>query len=206
MSKTVDLDKPLSDEDREYLLGRARGWEVEENDRRFKKGKFAEDFVEEFKGTNTVAAPPIEPGSDADNPPTFVGQRPHGVDRAVWGGSTGVTEQEAYARTAPEPHAEVGPAPDDNPQWQEHQLSNPESTAAASPAAQAASDDDDDDVNDDDDTVSDDDDDVQVVEVAPEDLTVDELKDELRARELTLEGNKADLVKRLKKALKEEDK
>lgn len=45
-----------------------------------------------------------------------------------------------------------------------------------------------------------------VEEVAPEDLTVDELKEELHARELPVSGNKDELVKRLKKALKEEDK
>jgi hypothetical protein len=45
-----------------------------------------------------------------------------------------------------------------------------------------------------------------VEEVAPEDLTVEELKDELHARELPVSGNKDELVKRLKKALKEEDK
>lgn len=39
---------------------------------------------------------------------------------------------------------------------------------------------------------------------APEDLTVDELKEELHARELPVSGNKDELVKRLKKALKDE--
>jgi hypothetical protein len=152
MSKVVDLDKPLSKEDREYLNSRARGWEVEENDRKFKKGKFAEDYEEEYRGTNTVAAPPIEPGSPADTPPQFVGNRPYGVDRAVWGGSTGLSEQEAYAVTAGEPHATVD----------------------------------------------------EVEEVAPEDMTVEELKDELRERDLPVSGDKAELVKRVKKALKEE--
>jgi len=155
MSKQIDLDKPLSDEDREYLLSRSRYYDVEENDRQFKKGKFAEDKEPKFQPANTVAAPPIEPGSDADNPPRYVGARPYGVDRAAWGGSTGLSEQEAYVATAPEPHTEV---------------------------------------------------EGQVQEVAPEDLNVEELKDELRERELPLDGNKADLVKRLKKALKEEQK
>ncbi len=39
---------------------------------------------------------------------------------------------------------------------------------------------------------------------APEDLTVEELKDELHLRELPVSGNKDELVKRLKKALKDE--
>jgi len=38
----------------------------------------------------------------------------------------------------------------------------------------------------------------------PEDLTVEELKEELHARELPVSGNKDELVKRLKKALKDE--
>lgn len=41
---------------------------------------------------------------------------------------------------------------------------------------------------------------------APEDLTVDELKEELHDRELPVSGNKDELVKRLKKALKDEGK
>lgn len=150
MSKNVNLEKPLSDEDRDYLNSRARSWEVEDNDRKFKKGKFADKYEEEFTPNYTVAAAPIEPGSAADNPPQFVGQRPYGVDRGVWGGSTGLSEQEALAGPAGEPHS------------------------------------------------------TQVEEVDAEDLTVDELKDELRDRDLALDGNKADLVKRLKAAMKKE--
>lgn len=45
-----------------------------------------------------------------------------------------------------------------------------------------------------------------VEEVDPEDLTVDELKDELRQRDLPVSGNHAELVKRVKKALKDEGK
>jgi hypothetical protein len=152
MSREVDLSKPLSDKDRKYLQDRSDYYAIQENDRVHKKGQFAEDYEEEFKPNYSVAAPPIEPGSEADNPPQFVGQRPYGVDRGVWGGSTGLSEQEALAGESGEPH-----------HTQE-----------------------------------------QTEEADPEDLTVDELKDELRERELPLDGNKADLVKRLKKALKEE--
>lgn len=185
MSKNIDLTKPLSDEDRDWLKQRSRLDDIAENERVLNDGKKSKkgDDEPEFVPRNTVAAPPIEPGSAADNPPQFVGQRPYGVDRAVWGGSTGLTEEEAYERTAREPHAEVGPAPDDDPRWQQPKLANPESTASASDAAAA-----------------------EYEEAEPEDLTVDELKDELRARELPLDGNKPDLVKRLKKALREESK
>lgn len=120
MSKDVDLSKPLSEEDRAYLLSRARGWEVEENDRQFGVGKFADDYVAPFNPSNNVAKPPIEPGSEADNPPEFKGQRPYGVDRAVWGDSTGRTEEEAKALEAgdlvdsPEGDAEAGDADGDD--------------------------------------------------------------------------------------------
>jgi hypothetical protein len=110
MSKDVDLSKPLSESDREYLAQRARNFDIEENDRQFKKGKFADDFEPEFTPNYTVASAPVEPGSDADHPPKFVGVRPHGVDRPVWGGSTGLLapedqededEDEAPAKAAP---------------------------------------------------------------------------------------------------------
>src|SRR4051812_26993233 len=104
MSKQVDLDKPLSDEDRQYLLDRSDYVTVEENDRVFKKGVFADDYVPEFHNGTTVGQTPVEPGSDADKPPEFVGQRPYGVDRGVWGGSTGKTEDEALKGEANEPH------------------------------------------------------------------------------------------------------
>lgn len=98
MSKNIDLEKPLSDEDREYLKLRSRHADIEENDRIFGNGKFAEDHEEEYRGTNTVAKPQVEPGSPADNPPSFVGVRPYNVDPAVWGGVTNLTEQEATAQ------------------------------------------------------------------------------------------------------------
>lgn len=171
MSKDVDLSKPISDEEREYLKQRARHFDIEENDRQFKKGKFAEDHEEPYRGRNTVAAPPIEPGSDADNPPRFVGNRPHGVDRAVWGGSTGLSEQEAYAQTSGEPHAEqeeldLGGVPTVGGK-QVKESDEPE-------------------------------------EVAVEDLNVEQLKEELRKRDLPVGGNKDELVERLNEALESE--
>lgn len=190
MSKAVDLTKPLSEEDVKWLQERSRQHDIDEN-----KRILAEQSGEEqeappdvvFAPTPTVAAPPIEPGSPADNPPRFVGQRPYGVDRAVWGGSTGLTEQQAYGYTAAEPHTTVT---EEGEKWRQNKLMNPESTAAASEpptdeAAQAGEAE-------------------QVEEVEPKDLSVDELKDELRQRDLPVGGNKDELVKRLKKALKEE--
>lgn len=152
MSKVVDLDKKLSDDDRAYLKERSRLWEIDENDRKFKQGKYADDFVPEFQPGYTVAAPPIEPGSEADNPPTFVGARPYGVDRGVWGGSTGLTEQEALAGNAGEPHS-----------TQE-----------------------------------------EVEEVDVDELTVEQLKDELHALDLPVSGNKKELQDRLQKALEDQ--
>lgn len=154
MSKEVDLSKPLSDDDRAYLLSRSDYYSVEENDRQHKKGKFVEDKKEEFSPNYTVAAAPITPGSDADNPPQFVGQRPYGVDRGVWGGSTGVTEADALAGEAGEPH---------HTQKQE-----------------------------------------ETKEVSIDDLNVEELKAELKARDLPVSGDKAELQKRLAKAAAKE--
>lgn len=139
MSKEVDLTTPLTDAERAYLEQRSRHYDIEDNDRQFKVGKFADDFKEEYKGTNTVAPNPVEPGSDADNPPAFVGVRPHGVDRAVWGGATGLD------------------APSDD-----------------APAASV------------------------------DDLSVEELKDELKDRDLSTSGNKHELQKRLKSAVAKE--
>lgn len=184
MSKVVDLSQPISDEDREYLKQRSRHYDIEENDRQFGKGKFSEDHVEEYKGTNTVAAPPIEPGSAADNPPRFVGNRPHGVDRAVWGGSTGLSEQEGYAATAGEPHADGSDqrsteAPED--------ITDPDEAAYKEPGSDDAGDE-------------------EPEPTAVEDLTVPELKAELKARGLHVSGDKEELVARLNSALEEEEK
>lgn len=180
MSKQIDLTKKLSDEDREWLRERSRQHDIDENERVLNDGKKSKDDDEpEFVPRNTVAPLPIEPGSPADNPPRFVGQRPYGVDRAVWGGSTGLEEQEAYERTSGEPHAQIGSPPDDDPKWKQPKLANPESTAAASDA---------------------------VEEVDIKDLNVEELKEELRERDLPVSGDKAELQKRLRKAQKDEEK
>lgn len=104
MSKAIDFTKPITDEERQYLHSRSDYYAIEENDRVHGKGKFAEDYDPGFVPDHTVGAAPIEPGSAADNPPQFVGQRPHGVDRGVWGGSTDKTEAEALAGNSGEPH------------------------------------------------------------------------------------------------------
>lgn len=189
MSKNVDLSKPLSDEDREYLKQRARHYDIEENDRVHKKGKFVEakkgddpDLV--FAATNTVPTPPIEPGSAADNPPRFVGNRPYGVDRAVWAGSTGLSEQEAYAATAGEPHESVDAkeqeAPEDVTDPKDAEYKTPEELAAEADGDEGEA-------------------------VAPEDLSVDELKAELKSRGLKVSGNHDDLAARLREYLEAED-
>lgn len=192
MSKEVDLSVPLSDEDRAYLQQRSRHYDIEENDRVFKRGKFAEDYEEEYKGTNTVAQAPIEPGSDADNPPRFVGVRPYGVDQAVWGGSTGLTEAEGK---------ELAGEASSSAQHEEDfvntpALANPESTTAANDAQESG------DGSDDDDAGSGEEDEEGR---AVEDLNVEELQDELRKRDLKVSGSKAELVARLNDALEKEE-
>lgn len=104
MSKAIDFTKPITDEERQYLHSRSDYYAIEENDRVHGKGKFAKDYDPGFVPDHTVGAAPIEPGSAADNPPQFVGQRPHGVDRGVWGGTAGKTEAEALAGNSGEPH------------------------------------------------------------------------------------------------------
>lgn len=134
MSRKVDLTKRLSDEDKEYLHSRARGWEVEENERRLEAAKGKGEggpSEEEWTPSATYPTPPFD-------------------------------EEPANPRQVPRPVGIDGKYED--------------RTAAGA----------------------------DVEEYAPEDLTVEELKDELHSRDLPVSGNKDELVKRLKKALKDE--
>jgi hypothetical protein len=131
MSKDIDFDKPLSDEDRAWLHERSLDWRIQENDRKF--GKEPE---------------PSEPVSPADPAP-------------FW--EEGTEPKSVFVQRPFDPQIEG-------------YYAGGVVVAEVEPE-------------------------VEVEEVAVEDLTVEELKAELRDRELPTDGNKAELVKRLKKAL-----
>lgn len=78
MSKMIDFDKPLSDEDRAWLHGRSLDWKVEANDRRFgnpakRKGRVALSSADvsadvpdaEHDASAVVPSVPV-PGEDID--------------------------------------------------------------------------------------------------------------------------------------------
>jgi hypothetical protein len=136
MGRQIDFDKPLSEEDKDWLRGRSRGYEVDESERQFSDDTDAPLVPEtEWKPANRSANESFdEPGPNPRQVPFPVGVDGEHVDRRA-----------------------------DSP-------------------------------------------DEDVEEVDPEDLTVDELKDELRQRDLPVSGNHAELVKRVKKALKDEGK
>ena len=77
MSKVVDLTRPITDEEREYLMTRARESEVEANDRQFGHLKDAErrnlqDRAEEADAEEAAIAEAYEEGEEFD--PELVAQ------------------------------------------------------------------------------------------------------------------------------------
>jgi len=142
MSKAIDLEQPLSDEDRAWLKERSLIHEIEANDRLFGKDEPEEPEIDEELGSQklvTTAAKQFwEPGTE---PETKYVQRPY--DAQVTG------------HFAPEV--------------------TPEGAQAGTQSAEAEED-------------------IQY-------LTIDELKEELRARDLSTSGNKETLVNRLQDAV-----
>jgi hypothetical protein len=136
MGRQIDFDKPLSDENKAWLRDRSRGYEVDDNERRFSDDPDAPVVPDtDWTPSNRMAAEPFdEPGANPRQVPFPVGVDGEHVDRSAGG----------Y--------------------------------------------------------------DDQTEEVAVEDLNVEELKAELHERDLPVGGNKEELVKRLKKALKDEGK
>jgi hypothetical protein len=118
MSKEIDLDKPLSDEDREWLHARSQDSVIEANDRQFKdEGEDDEPEVDEDGGQEfkTTAAPQSwEPGTAPTH--QFV-QRPYDppVEGAVVKGEL-VTEETIAAQEAAASGEEVE-ADDDLDTW-----------------------------------------------------------------------------------------
>jgi len=133
MSKNIDLEKPLSDEDRAWLKDHALGYQIEENDRKFGKEK-------EYEPPSLAAQEPYEEGKRPE--PVFA-QRP--FDPQIEGYFAGgvIVPGESVIEVGEE-------------------------------------------------------------ETDIEYLTVEELKEELHARDLSTSGNKNALVDRLKEALKKE--
>jgi hypothetical protein len=136
MSRQIDLEKKLSDEDRAYLKEWSRNDLIEQNDRQFGKPE---------------PEPEISKEGGQDLP---------------------TADAKPFWEEGKEPESKFVQRPFD-PQVTGHFASEPVDQGEGS----------------------------EVEEVAPEDLTVEELRAELRERDLPTDGNKAELVKRLKKAL-----
>jgi hypothetical protein len=135
MSREIDLDKPLSDEDRAWLKDRSQLDVIAENDRKFKEPGDEEPEVSDDGGQDLKS--PADPGKsweEGTEPPIQFAQRP--FDPPVTGAFAGATivGEEGETEEA-----------DDLDEW-----------------------------------------------------TVEELKDELRSRDLSTSGNKQELVKRLR--------
>jgi hypothetical protein len=155
MSKEIDLDKPLSDEDREWLHEHSLDHQIQANDRQFaeesEEPEVDEDGGQEFVTTGAKA--PWEPGQE---PVQQFAQRPYDPPMSGnWDPGPVVSEEDVEAQI--------------EAQEAEAEGREPKGKAAAEP-----------------------DDDLDT-------WTVEELKDELAARGEPTSGNKADLVKRLRK-------
>jgi hypothetical protein len=138
MSRQIDLEKKLSDEDRAYLKEWSRSDLIEQNDRQFGKPE-PEPEVSEDGGQDLPTADAKPFWEEGKEPESKFVQRP--FDPQVTG------------HFASEPVDQGGEPPE---------------------------------------------------EVEIDELTVDELKDELKARNLSTSGNKTDLQKRLAKAEQED--
>lgn len=140
---TINFDKKLSDEDRQYLLDRSRQDLVEENGRKFpKKGKEAE---EDYQPPYTVAPPAFDANVEVD----------------------GQAAADFHVPTV------MPPRPGDR-------VDGSAEVKGAHPLVQAEQ------------------------EANVDDLNVEELKDELRARDLPVSGDKKELQKRLSEAVESE--
>jgi hypothetical protein len=130
MSREIDFEKPLSDEDKEWLHEMSMDWRIEENDRRFDKEYQESEGYRPEEDANKSASVPRQPANFA-------------TDQFATGPVYPVVE-----------------------------------SVNAAPATQEV-----------------------VEEVDVEELTVEELKDELRGLDQPTTGTKAELQKRLTKAL-----
>lgn len=69
MSRTIDFDKPLSDEDKRWLHERSLDWRIEENERRFGQRE-----VYENEGIVKVEIPGLVDPEPSENPRAPTGE------------------------------------------------------------------------------------------------------------------------------------
>lgn len=172
MSKEIDFDKPLSDEDRQWLHERSQDYLIAENDRKFKSESEEEEPEVSKEGGQRLptagAQQPFEPGTRPQN--KYV-DRPYDRDPSLG-----------------EPEPREGEVAGLLPEEQVHEGLGREVVYGEKPKA------------DDGEGQSAESESEESGEDEIEYWTIDELKEELRSRGLPTSGNKSELVQRLKES------
>jgi hypothetical protein len=162
MSREIDFEKPLSDEDRAWLHEHSQDHLIAENDRKFKEEPEEEEPEISKEGgqdlPTTGARQPFEPGTRPQN--KYV-DRPYDRDPSLG-----------------EPEPREGEVAGLLPEEQVHEGLGREVVYGEKPGEHERS--------------------AGSVEDDLDEWTVEELKDELRSRDLSTSGNKSELVQRLR--------
>jgi hypothetical protein len=125
MSKEIDLDKPLSDEDRAWLHERSLDHQIQANDRQFKDAPEAEvePEVSEDGGQDFVTTGAKAPWEEGQEPVQQFAQRPYDPPMSGnWDPGPVVSEEDVEAQQAAA-EGKDAPAPDDDlDQWNVEEL------------------------------------------------------------------------------------
>lgn len=135
MSKEIDLDKPLSDEDREWLHEHSLDHQIQANDRQFAKegeSKEGEPEVDEDGGQEFVTTGAKAPWEEGSEPKQQFAQRPYDPPMSGnWDPGPVVSEEDVEAQVEAqeaeaegrEPKTKAAAEPDDDlDQWNVEEL------------------------------------------------------------------------------------